>query len=112
MTFALDSNTYLYKSKLWYNFATAKITGFIMNAGEMLEKVDGLTHDKLTYFVRAGYLKPKKIKRGSLHYNEFSDKDLQLVKVAWDYIKAYGTKTSIAFEKAKAETDDPQMKLL
>lgn len=83
-----------------------------MNAGEILEQVEGLTHDKLTYFVRAGYLKPKKIKRGSLNYNEFSDDDLHLVKTAWDYIKAYGTKTSVAFEKAKGELDNTQMKLL
>ena len=82
-----------------------------MNTGEILQQVDGLTHDKLTYFVRAGYLKPKKIKRGSLNYNNFSEKDLELVNLAWDYIKAYGTKTSIAFEKAKAELEDPQMKL-
>ena len=36
--------------------------GFIMNAGDILQQVDGLTHDKLTYFVRAGYLNPKKLK--------------------------------------------------
>lgn len=83
-----------------------------MNAGEILERVEGLTHDKLTYFVRAGYLRPKKIKRGSLNYNDFSEKDLELVKLAWDHIQSYGTKTSIAFEKAKAEVEDPQMRLI
>lgn len=83
-----------------------------MIAGEIIEQVEGLTHDKLTYFVRAGYLQPNKIKRGSLNYNDFSNEDLELVKLAWDYIQAYGTKTSVAFEKAKAELDDPQMKLI
>ena len=71
-----------------------------MNAGEILEQVDGLTHDKLTYFVRAGYLQPKKIQKGCLKYNNFSQNDLKLVKLAWDLITSYGTKTSIAFEKA------------
>jgi len=82
-----------------------------MNAGKILEQVEGLTQDKLTYFVRAGYLNPKKIKRGTLQYNDFSKKDLELVKVAWDYIKAYGTKTNVAFEKAKNELNNPQMRL-
>ncbi|MCB2141128.1 hypothetical protein KQH27_00305 [bacterium] len=83
-----------------------------MNAGELLKEVDGLTHDKLTYFVRAGYLQPRKIKRGSLNFNDFTLKDLKLVKIAWDYIQSYGTKTSMAFDKAKTELADPQMRLL
>lgn len=82
-----------------------------MNSGEILQEIDGLTQDKLTYFVRAGYINPKKIRRGSLNYNVFSDNDLSLVKRAWDYIKKYGTKTSIAFEKARNELSDPQMSL-
>lgn len=103
---------YLYKSKSWFVLLTINCIGLIMNAGEILEQVDGLTNDKLTYFVRAGYIQPKKIKRGSLNYNNFSEKDLELVKHAWNYIKSYGTKTSVAFEKSKAEIENPQMKLL
>ncbi len=82
-----------------------------MNAGELLEQVEGLTHDKLTYFVRAGYIKPKKIRRGSLNYNIFSKKDLGLIKIAWGYIRTYGTKTNLAFEKAQEELNNPQMEL-
>ena len=103
---------YLYKYMSWFGIININFIGFIMNTGEVLQQVDGLTQDKLTYFVRAGYLQPKKIKRGSLNYNDFSDMDLQLVTVAWDYIKAFGTKTSIAFEKARAEVEDPQIKLI
>jgi hypothetical protein len=91
---------------------TVNLIGLIMIAGEIIEQVEGLTHDKLTYFVRAGYLQPNKIKRGSLNYNDFSEDDLELVKLAWEYIKSFGTKTSIAFEKAKSEVEDPQMRLL
>ena len=83
-----------------------------MYAGEILEQVDGLTHDKLTYFVRAGYLSPKKIKRGTLNYNEFSERDLQLVTRAWDYIKAYDMRTRSAFERSETELADPQLRLL
>ena len=61
-----------------------------MMAGDIIKEVNGLSHDKLTYFVRAGYLKPKKVKRGSLHYNIFSKKDLFLVKHAWEYIQTSG----------------------
>ena len=82
-----------------------------MTGGEILKQVEGLTHDKLTYFVRAGYLHPKKIKRGSLDYNKFTEKDLALVKRAWDYIKTYDMKTKAAFDRARAELTNPQMTL-
>ncbi len=83
-----------------------------MTSGEILNEVEGLTHDKLTYFVRADYLKPNKIKRGSLNYNDFSETDLFLLKRAWELIRTFGTKTSFAFEKANEELKDPQMKLM
>lgn len=83
-----------------------------MTPGEILEKVEGLTHDKLTYFVRAGYLSPRKIKRGSLFYNDFSREDLELVRRAWDYIRTYDMKTRAAFQRARAELSDPQLRLL
>ena len=82
-----------------------------MNAGDILQQVDGLTHDKLTYFVRAGYLNPEKIERGSLNYNDFSDKDLFLVKCAWEYIITYDMKIKAAFKRAEDEYKDPQMSL-
>lgn len=82
-----------------------------MIAGEILAKVDGLTHDKLTYFVRAGYLQPKKVRRGSLDYNDFSDRDLQLVTRAWGYIQEFDMKTKSAFQRAEAELNDPQKPL-
>jgi hypothetical protein len=80
-----------------------------MYAGEIIEKVKGLTHDKLTYFVRAGYINPQKIKKGSLFYNEFSEKDFFLVSHAWNYIQTYDMKTRAAFERAQAEFVNPQM---
>ena len=66
-----------------------------MNAGEVIQEVGGLNHDRLTYFVRAGYVKPKKIKRGSLYYNDFSPRDLEIIKTAWEGMHRddYGKKT-------------------
>jgi len=83
-----------------------------MNAGEIIEQVDGLTHDRLTYFVRAGYVNPRKIKHGSLNYNEFSRRDLEIIKRAWEYISTYDMRTRSAFERANKDYEDPQLSLL
>lgn len=71
-----------------------------MIAGEIIKQVHGLTHDKLTYFVRCGYIKPEKVKRGSLFYNVFTHDDLSIIKRAWGYIKKYDMKTRSAFDRA------------
>lgn len=83
-----------------------------MTSGEVIESVDGLTRDKLTYFVRAGYVKPQKLKKGTLYYNEFSEKDLFLISRAWEYIRRYDMRTRAAFERAHREFEDPQLSLL
>lgn len=83
-----------------------------MKAGEILIEVNGLTIDKLTYFVRSGYIKPKKIKRESLYYNDFSSDDLEIIKRAWKYITSYDMKTRSAFERAIKENKNPQLDLL
>jgi hypothetical protein len=82
-----------------------------MNAGDILRNINGLTHDKLTYFVRSGYVRPYKIKRGDLYYNEFSDADLEIIKKAWAYICTYDMKTRSAFERAKRESNSKQLEL-
>ena len=83
-----------------------------MNAGEIIAQVDdGLTHHRLTYFARVGYVKPKKVKRGSLYYNEFSQRDLQIVRRAWEYISKSDMRVRAAFERATKEYNDPQMRL-
>jgi DNA-binding transcriptional MerR regulator len=82
-----------------------------MEAGEVIKKLEGLTHDKLTYFVRAGYLKPSKKKRGILYYNDFSENDFLILTKAWQYIRLYDMRTRSAFEKAQLDLLDPQMRL-
>ena len=83
----------------------------LMNAGDIIEQVEGLTHDKLTYFVRAGYVNPQKIKRGTLNYNDFSQRDLEIIKRAWGYISTYDMKTRSAFERASKDYKNDQMPL-
>ena len=82
-----------------------------MYAGGVLKQVDGLTYDRLTYFVRAGYVKPKKIKRGSLYYNDFSEEDIELIKLAWELISKHDVRTRAAFKRAREEVKDPQLSL-
>jgi len=78
-----------------------------MTAGDVLKLVSGLTRDKLSYFVRAGYVSPKKVKRGSLDQNLFSERDVFLIKRAWEYMSRYETHPKAAFERAAL--DYPQM---
>lgn len=95
----------MYKYKYKYSWV------YVMNAGEIIKQVNGLTHDKLTYFVRVGYVKPKKIKRGTLYFNEFTQKDFEIIKTAWDFIVTYDMKTRSAFERAKNQANDVQLRL-
>ena len=53
-----------------------------MHTGEVLKLIDGLTKDGLSYFVRAGYVKPKKIEVDNFYFNDFSEEDVQLIKRA------------------------------
>ncbi|MFQ5906943.1 MAG: hypothetical protein ACE5JA_10295 [bacterium] len=71
--------------------------------------VSGLTRDKLSYFVRAGYVSPTKVKRGTLDQNLFSERDVFLIKRAWEYMSRYETRPKAAFERAAL--DYPQMGL-
>jgi len=62
--------------------------------------VEGLTYDKLIYFVRAGYIRLKKIKKQSLYYNDFPKEDVELIKRAWEFISKHDLKPSARFERA------------
>jgi hypothetical protein len=80
-----------------------------MNAGDILSRVPGLTREKLSYYVRAGFVKPKKIRRGELDYNEFSEEDLITISQAFELIRQYQTRPKAAFERSRKELR--QMKL-
>lgn len=53
-----------------------------MYTGKVLKLIDGLTKDGLSYFVRAGYVKPKKIEVDNFYFNDFSEEDVELIKRA------------------------------
>jgi hypothetical protein len=53
-----------------------------MYTGEVLKLIDGLTKDGLSYFVRAGFVKPKKIEVDNFYFNDFSEEDVELIKRA------------------------------
>jgi len=82
-----------------------------MYAGEVLKRVHGLTNDKLTYFVRAGYVRPRKIKKKSLYFNDFSEKDVEVIRRAWELISKHDVRTRAAFERVRREAEDPQLRL-
>jgi hypothetical protein len=82
-----------------------------MYAGGVLKRVDGLTYDRLTYFVRAGYVRPRKIKSQSLYYNDFSEEDVEVIKRAWELISKHRVKIKTAFERAREKGEGIQLTL-
>jgi len=82
-----------------------------MYAGGVLKRVSGLSHDKLNYFVRAGYVEPKKVKKESLYYNDFSEEDVELIKRAWMLISTHGMRARAAFARAKERGKASQLTL-
>ena len=82
-----------------------------MYAGGVLKRINGLTYDRLTYFVRAGYVNPKKIKKESLLYNDFSEEDVDLIRRAWNLISHHDVRTRAAFQRARKQSDGPQLSL-
>ena len=82
-----------------------------MYAGEVLKRINGLTNDRLTYFIRAGYVRPKRIKRKSLYFNDFSEEDVEVIRRAWELISAHDVRIRAAFERVRKKTEDPQLSL-
>jgi hypothetical protein len=87
-------------------------TGFnAMYSGGVLKRVSGLTYDKLLYYVRAGYVEPKKVKKESLYYNDFSEEDVELIKRAWMLISEHDVRAKVAFDRAKEQGKGSQLTL-
>jgi len=82
-----------------------------MTTGEVIDQVPGLTLDKLTYYVRAGYVTPKRIKRKTLLFNDFSETDLLLIRHAWHYISEQNMRVRSAFELAHKELSEAQLRI-
>lgn len=82
-----------------------------MYAGGVLKRVSGLNYDKLNYFVRAGYVEPKKVKKESLYYNDFSEEDVALINRAWMLITRHGMRAREAFARAQQHGRASQLTL-
>ncbi|MCL4706162.1 hypothetical protein KJ068_13425 [bacterium] len=80
--------------------------------GEILEKVGkGLNRDKLAYFVREGYLQPQKVQRGGQVYKYYLESDLWILDRAMMYMEKYQTRPRAAFERARQEFQQTELKL-
>jgi hypothetical protein len=53
-----------------------------MYTAEVLKTVRGLTKDRLNYFVRAGYVKPKKVELEHFYLYDFSEEDIEFIRRA------------------------------
>ena len=49
---------------------------------EVLKLIDGLTKDRLSYFIREGYVKPKRIEVDNFLLNDFSEEDIEVIRRA------------------------------
>jgi hypothetical protein len=82
-----------------------------MYAGGVLKQINGLTYDKLAYFVRSGYVVPRKAKKGNLYYNDFSEEDIALIERAWTLISSHTMRARAAFARAKEHGKATQLSL-
>lgn len=81
-----------------------------MTPKDIIDKIPNLTRDQLAYYVRMGYVNPRKYTRGKNEYNEFSEKDLLVIEKAFHYIKEFGTTPKIAFGKAREDLKHPEFR--
>ena len=78
-----------------------------MYAGKVLKLIDGLTKDGLSYFVRAGFVRPKKIVVDNFYFNDFSEEDIEIIKRARKLDLRPEMRAPKALERAKkAEASD------
>jgi uncharacterized protein YjaZ len=72
--------------------------------GEVIKKVSkGLNRDNLAYFVREGYIEPKKNRRGNQVYKQYTEANLWIIDRAMTYMEKFQTRPRAAFEMAKKD---------
>ncbi len=82
----------------------------LLSPGEVLARVGkGLTRDKLSYFVREGYLQPEKTQRGNQIYKFFHERDVWVLDRAMAYMEKYQTRPRAAFEKARKDFEQKEL---
>lgn len=76
-----------------------------------MKNVPGLSREQLSYYVKAGYVKPKTMRRGKYDYNDYSENDLLVIQTAFHYISEFDTQPKAAFERARNKLKQPQLEL-
>jgi hypothetical protein len=71
----------------------------ILSPGEILKAIPGLTRDKLNYWALKCYIDVVVEKRANRGYNFFKEKDLPIIKKAYEYIVIKKMKDREAFNK-------------
>jgi len=81
-----------------------------MTPKDIIEKTPGLTREQLSYYVKMGRVVSRKHTRGKNKYSEFSHKNLLVIQNAFYYFQEFGTKPKTAFEKAREELKQPELR--
>ena len=81
-----------------------------MTTGEVIAQVPGLTYARLYYFEAKGFIRPRKVSSGKVERNDYSEKDLQLIKALQHY-SSQGFPPKVAYQKAMAEQKTPPLPL-
>ncbi len=80
-----------------------------MRIGEIIKEI-GIPRAKIYYLEQQGYIKPAREEKGEVDFLYFSEDDFLVIKHMWAHLKE-GFKVKVAYKKAKAEIEDPQLKL-
>ena len=80
-----------------------------MKTAEILERIDIPRH-KLYYLEQKGYIAPKRVPMGDLEAREYSEEDVERIKLIWKYLKK-GFKHKIAYQKAMEEMNGSRNRL-
>ncbi len=80
-----------------------------MKTAEILDRIDIPRH-KLYYLEQKGYIAPKRVPMGDLEAREYSEEDVERIKLIWKYLKK-GFKHKIAYQKAMEEMNGSKNRL-
>jgi DNA-binding transcriptional MerR regulator len=69
-----------------------------MKPSDVLREIP-IPRDKLYYLEQKGYITPRKTLKGERELRDYSEKDLEMVRLMWQYIQQ-GFRYRVAYQKA------------
>lgn len=81
-----------------------------ISTSELLELID-IPRQKLYYLETKGFIKPKRIRIGEKEFREYSEADVELIRLIWRYLKE-GYKYRTALDRAMEDIKTPQLDLM